>query len=54
MKRMLQLCVDEKARYNFDPEDWKATVVPFSKINEIMDELANGHNTSNFCYIFEW
>ena len=54
MKRMLQLTTDEVERYTCDPEDWKSKVIQFEKVNEVMAELKEGKNTSNWRYILKW
>ena len=54
MYEMLELVDNEKEKYMSDPEDWKAEIVPFDKVNEVMDDLSNGRNTSNYRYILKW
>ena len=54
MNRMMELVSNEKDKYMVDPEDWKAKVVPFSTVNEVMDDLSNGRNTSNYRYLLKW
>eukprot|EP00542_Grammatophora_oceanica_P006142 CAMPEP_0194063832 /NCGR_PEP_ID=MMETSP0009_2-20130614/81355_1 /TAXON_ID=210454 /ORGANISM="Grammatophora oceanica, Strain CCMP 410" /LENGTH=366 /DNA_ID=CAMNT_0038716099 /DNA_START=260 /DNA_END=1357 /DNA_ORIENTATION=- len=54
MKRMMELTLNEVNKFKNDPEEWNAKIVKFDKINEIMDELQEGKNTTNYRYIFEW
>ena len=37
-----------------DGEEWNAKVVPFDTVNEVMDDLENGRNTSNWRYVLTW
>lgn len=54
MKRMLQMTTDELEKYGGDGEEWNAKVVPFDSVNEVMDDLENGRNTSNWRYVLTW
>ena len=54
MKRMLQMTTDELEKYGGDGEEWNAKVVPFNTVNEVMDDLENGRNTSNWRYVLTW
>lgn len=54
MKQMLQLTLDDIETYGKDPDEWKAEVVPFETVNEVMDSLKEGKNKNNYRYVFEW
>lgn len=54
MKRMLQMTTDEISKYEHDPEEWNSKIVDFGKVNEVMDDLANGRNKDNWRYVLTW
>jgi D-arabinose 1-dehydrogenase-like Zn-dependent alcohol dehydrogenase len=54
MYEMLELVDNERSKYMSDPDDWKADIVQFDKVNEVMDDLCNGRNSSNYRYILKW
>ena len=54
MKRMLDMMTDELKTYEHDPEEWNCKTVSFDQVNEVMDDLANGRNTTNWRYVLKW
>ncbi len=53
-KKMLDIVADDPDTFVKEPSDWNVSVVPFAQINEMMDNLVSGKNTSNYRYVLEW
>lgn len=54
MKRMLQMTTDELESYGNEAEEWNSKIVNFDQVNDVMDDLLNGRNTSNWRYVLVW
>ena len=54
MRDMLELVATNIETLGADPNDWGTKTVPFTQINETMDELQHGKNKTNWRYILEW
>jgi D-arabinose 1-dehydrogenase-like Zn-dependent alcohol dehydrogenase len=53
MKQMLDLTANNQDFFK-DPEDWKAEVVKFEDINEVMEKLSTGKNGNTKRYLLKW
>ena len=54
MNRMLNMMTDDLKTYESDPDEWNCKTVGFDQVNEVMDDLSNGRNTSNWRYVLKW
>lgn len=54
MALMLQMTKDHLKDFLNDPEDWKAEVVPYDRINECMEDLKAVNNKSTYRYLLSW
>jgi uncharacterized zinc-type alcohol dehydrogenase-like protein len=54
MYQMVRIASEDPDTFLDDPKEWNTKVVPFDKVNEVMDDLLNGKNTSNYRYVLKW
>jgi len=54
MNKMLRIAANDPDTFLKDPKEWNVKVVPFEQVNEVMDDLLQGKNTSNYRYVLKW
>jgi uncharacterized zinc-type alcohol dehydrogenase-like protein len=54
MNLMLQLTAENMDTLGKDPDDWATKIVPFDQVNDVMEDLVSGKNTTNWRYILQW
>jgi D-arabinose 1-dehydrogenase-like Zn-dependent alcohol dehydrogenase len=53
VKHMLELTANNLEAFH-DPSEWHTETVSFDKVNEVMDQLAQGKNDKTYRYLLKW
>jgi len=54
MNQMLRIAAHDPDTFLKDPKEWNVKVAPFAQVNQVMDDLLRGKNTSNYRYVLKW